>query len=125
MAVLEDVVNLDFLKPSRELLVKPKHSGSIPIIRAYLGETEDDWEEQEGLKLNGKANSTTISMIEVDESSDVEDKMPFAVIPLDDVETTLLTPIQALKIGASNQGSGSYSESTPPEDSNYVSDIDD
>ncbi|KAM7538179.1 hypothetical protein Aperf_G00000063902 [Anoplocephala perfoliata] len=123
LAALEDVISLDFLKPSYKQPVQPKHSGSIPIIRAYLGETEEDWQKREAIKMNNNVSPTTVSVIEVDESSDDEEKGQAA--RLDNVETALLTPIQALNIEASDQGSGSYTELTPPEDLTYISDIDD
>ncbi|VDN99986.1 unnamed protein product [Rodentolepis nana] len=127
LAALDNAVNFDFQFPSATNERKKSiSSGPIPIIREYIGETEDDWWKLQARNFNGKESPTTYSVIEIDESSEEEEENRRRVValPLDEVEKNLLTPIHALHIGSLNQNSGSFSELTPIDDLSYMSDVD-
>lgn len=125
LAALDDAVNFGVLKPAATRQSgKRKSLGPTPIIREYIGETEEDWLKLQARNLNGRESPTEYSVIEIDDISEDEDKRRIVVQPSDDVETKLLTPIHSLRIVTPNPNSGNFSVLTPTEDSSYMSDID-
>lgn len=123
LAALDNALNFNFHTPVVERNSDKRHSvGPVPIIREYIGETEEDW-----LKQQRRYESTSpevFSVIEIDESSEDEDRRRAVALPLDDLESKLLSPVHALHIDSPTLDSGSFSLRTPPEDSCYMSDID-
>ncbi|KAM3182474.1 hypothetical protein ACTXT7_012298 [Hymenolepis weldensis] len=125
LEALDNAVNFDFLKPAAiRQSGKRKSLGPTPIIREYIGETEDDWMKLQASNLNGKESPTEYSVIEIDDISEDGDKRRIVVQPFDDVKTKLLTPIHSLQNITLNQNGGNFSVLTPTEDSSYMSDID-
>ncbi|VUZ49422.1 unnamed protein product [Hymenolepis diminuta] len=125
LEALDNAVNFGFLKPAPTRRSRKRKSlGPTPIIREYIGETEEDWLKLQARNQNGRESPTEYSVIEIDDIRGDEDTRRTVVQPSDDVERKLLTPIHSLHIVTPNQNSGNFSVLTPTEDSSYMSDID-
>nr|CDS17800.1 hypothetical protein EgrG_001056700 [Echinococcus granulosus] len=125
LEALEAVVNLDYLKLKPGLFANGgRSSGPTPIIRAYSGETEDDWLKQQARHLNGNVSPINFSVVEIDDDDDNTEKLGPETLPLDVVDAELIDPIHTLSVATSGQGSGSYSEFTNSEDMSCLSELD-